>query len=56
MLSQLAEREREIIKSLFGIECRAIGIEEAGKKFGLTQQRIGQIRDTALKTLQSKVK
>lgn len=56
MLSQLAQREREIIKSLFGIECRAIGIEEAGKKFGLTQQRIGQIRDTALKTLQSKVK
>lgn len=56
MLSQLAQREQEIIKSLFGIECRAIGIEEAGKKFGLTQQRIGQIRDTALKTLQSKVK
>jgi len=56
MLSQLAQREQEIIKSLFGIECRAIGIDEAGKKFGLTQQRIGQIRDTALKTLQSKVK
>lgn len=56
MIAQLPQREQEIIKSLFGIECTAIGIDEAGKKFGLTQQRIGQIRDNALKTLQSKVK
>jgi RNA polymerase primary sigma factor len=56
LLNQLGAREQEIIKSLFGIECRAMGIEEAGRKFGLTQQRIGQIRDAALKTLQARVK
>ena len=55
LLSQLKTREQEIIKSLFGIDTRAIGIEEAGRKFGLTQQRIGQIRDAAIKLLQEKV-
>lgn len=54
LLSQLKTREQEIIKSLFGIDTRAIGIEEAGRKFGLTQQRIGQIRDGAMKLLQEK--
>lgn len=55
LLSQLKTREQEIIKSLFGIDTRAIGIEEAGRKFGLTQQRIGQIRDAAIKLLQDRV-
>lgn len=56
LLSHLKEREQEIIKSLFGIETRAIGIEEAGKRFGLTQQRIGQIRDAVILQLQEKVR
>ena len=55
LLNHLNSRDREIIKSLFGIECRALGIDEAGRKFGLTQQRIGQIRDAALQSLRAKV-
>jgi RNA polymerase primary sigma factor len=55
MLSQLKTREQEIIKSLFGIDTRALTIDEAGRKFGLTQQRIGQIRDTAIRMLQDRV-
>ena len=55
MLNQLKERDREIIKHLFGIETKVYSIEDAGKKFDLTQQRIGQIRDAAMKLLQEKV-
>jgi len=55
LLNHLSSRDREIIKSLFGIECRVLGIDEAGRKFGLTQQRIGQIRDAALQSLRAKV-
>ena len=55
LYNQLKERDREIIKHLFGIETKVHSIEDAGKKFDLTQQRIGQIRDAAMKLLQEKV-
>jgi RNA polymerase primary sigma factor len=52
LLNQLPGRDREIVKRLFGIEGkRPMAIDEVGKEFGLTQQRVGQIRDAALKNL-----
>ncbi len=52
LLNQLSPRDKEIMKRLFGIDCkRPMAIDEVGKEFGLTQQRVGQIRDAALKNL-----
>jgi RNA polymerase primary sigma factor len=52
LLNQLPGRDGEIMKRLFGIEGkRPMAIDEVGKEFGLTQQRVGQIRDAALKNL-----
>ena len=35
-LSTLTERERDIIKLFFGINCQEMTLEEIGEKFGLT--------------------
>ena len=50
-LSTLATREREIIKSLFGIGCQEMTLEEIGDKFGLTRERVRQIKEKAIRRL-----
>ena len=52
-LSTLTEREREIIKLSFGIGCEAISLEEIGERYGLTRERVRQIREKALKKLRN---
>ena len=42
-LSTLSGREREIIKSFFGIGCQEMTLEEIGERFGLTRERVRQI-------------
>ena len=50
-LSTLTDREREIIRMFFGIGCREATLEEIGDKFGLTRERVRQIRERALRRL-----
>lgn len=50
-LSQLHEREREILKMFFGIGCREMSLEEIGEKFELTRERVRQIKEKAIRRL-----
>ncbi|MCH5240529.1 MAG: RNA polymerase sigma factor RpoD/SigA [Muribaculaceae bacterium] len=52
-LKQLYEREREIIKMFFGIGYPEMTLEEIGEKFGLTRERVRQIKEKAIKRLKS---
>ena len=53
-LSQLYEREREIIKLFFGIGCQEMTLEEIGEKFDLTRERVRQIKEKAIRKLKGK--
>ena len=50
-LSTLTEREREIIKLFFGINTQEMTLEEIGEKFGLTRERVRQIKEKAIRRL-----
>ena len=50
-LKQLYDREREIIKMFFGIGYPEMTLEEIGDKFGLTRERVRQIKEKAIKRL-----
>ena len=50
-LSTLTDREREIIKSFFGIGCQEMTLEEIGERFGLTRERVRQIKEKAIRKL-----
>lgn len=50
-LSTLTERERDIIKLFFGINCQEMTLEEIGEKFGLTRERVRQIKEKAIRRL-----
>lgn len=50
-LSTLTEREKEIIKHFFGINCMELTLEEIGYKFDLTRERVRQIKEKAIKRL-----
>ena len=52
MLSVLDEREKNIIFSRFGLDGgKAKTLEEVGKKFGVTRERIRQLQNIALMKL-----
>lgn len=50
-LSTLTERESDIIKMFFGIGCQEMTLEEIGEKFGLTRERVRQIKEKAIRRL-----
>ena len=50
-LATLTERERDIIKLFFGIGCQEMTLEEIGEKFGLTRERVRQIKEKAIRRL-----
>lgn len=50
-LKQLYDREREIIKMFFGIGYPEMTLEEIGDRFGLTRERVRQIKEKAIKRL-----
>ena len=54
--SMLQEREREIIKMFFGIGCQEMTLEEIGDKFGLTRERVRQIKEKAIRKLRNNSK
>ncbi|MBI9062517.1 MAG: sigma-70 family RNA polymerase sigma factor [Marinilabiliaceae bacterium] len=50
-LATLTERECDIIKLFFGIGCQEMTLEEIGERFGLTRERVRQIKEKAIRRL-----
>jgi RNA polymerase primary sigma factor len=50
-LATLTERERDIIRYFFGIGCPEKTLEEIGEEFGLTRERVRQIKEKAIRRL-----
>ena len=50
-LATLTERERDIIKLFFGIGIQEMTLEEIGEQFGLTRERVRQIKEKAIRRL-----
>ena len=52
-LSCLNERERMIIEAYYGIEQPEMTLEEIGTRYGLTRERVRQIREKAIRRLRN---
>ena len=50
-LQILTVREREIIKSFFGIGCQEMTLEEIGERLDLPRERVRQIKEKAIRKL-----
>ena len=50
-LSTLTDREKEILQMFFGIGTQEMTLEEIGDKFGLTRERVRQIKEKAIRRL-----
>ncbi|MDD4032987.1 MAG: RNA polymerase sigma factor RpoD/SigA [Bacteroidales bacterium] len=50
-LATLTDRERDIIKLFFGIGGQEMTLEEIGEQFGLTRERVRQIKEKAIRRL-----
>ena len=50
-LSTLTDRERDIVKYFFGIGVQDMTLEEIGSRFGLTRERVRQIKEKAIRRL-----
>lgn len=50
-LQILTPREREIIRSFFGIGCQEMTLEEIGERLDLTRERVRQIKEKAIRKL-----
>lgn len=54
-LSTLSDREKEVVKLFFGLGMpHGLTLDEIGDKFGLTRERVRQIKEKALKRLKHK--
>lgn len=52
-LTLLKERERNVIKAFYGIDEPEMTLEEIGVKYGLTRERVRQIREKGIRRLRS---
>ena len=52
-LNILNERERNVIEASYGINRPELTLEEIGAKFGLTRERVRQIKEKAIRKLRS---
>lgn len=50
-LDMLGEKEREIVEAFFGISQPEMTLEEIGDKYGLTRERVRQIKEKAVRKL-----
>ena len=50
-LTTLTERESDIVTYFFGIGCQEMTLEEIGERFGLTSERVRQIKEKAIRRL-----
>lgn len=51
VLKLLSERERNIVEAFFGINQKEMTLEEIGVKYGLTRERVRQIKEKAIRRL-----
>ena len=52
-LKMLNERERNVIEAFYGINQPEMTLEEIGTKFGLTRERVRQIKEKAIRRLRT---
>ncbi|MDB4582673.1 sigma-70 family RNA polymerase sigma factor [Draconibacterium sp.] len=50
-LATLTERETNIITQFFGLGCQEMTLEEISERFGLTRERVRQIKEKAIRRL-----
>ena len=55
-LQTLGERERRVIEAFFGINQPELTLEEIGDRFGLTRERVRQIKEKAIRRLRHNTK
>jgi len=55
-LSTLSDREHDIVKKFFGIGIPEMTLEEIGDEFGLTRERVRQIKEKAIRRLRQSSK
>ena len=55
-LQALNERERNVIEAFFGINQQEMTLEELGDKYGLTRERVRQIKEKAIRRLRHNTK
>ena len=55
-LQILNERERNVIEAFFGINQQEMTLEEIGSKYGLTRERVRQIKEKAIRKLRNNTK
>ena len=53
MLKTLNERERRVVKAFYGIGEPELTLEEIGNKYGLTRERVRQIKEKAIRRLRN---
>lgn len=53
VLETLNERERQVIEDYFGFETQELTLEEIGYKYGLTRERVRQIKEKAIRRLRA---
>jgi RNA polymerase primary sigma factor len=53
ILKMLNERERNVITAFYGIGQPEMTLEEIGNKFGLTRERVRQIKEKAIRRLRN---
>lgn len=51
LLSRLSEKEKEVIKKRFGLYGQKYTLEEIGKEYGITRERVRQIENLSIKKL-----
>jgi RNA polymerase primary sigma factor len=56
VLQVLNERERNVVKAFYGIDGPELTLEEIGNKYGLTRERVRQIKEKAIRRLRSSTK
>lgn len=55
-LQTLNERERNVIEAFYGINQPEMTLDEIGQKYGLTRERVRQIKEKAIRRLRSNTK
>lgn len=55
-LDTLNERERKVVKAFFGINMPEMTLEEIGDRYGLTRERVRQIKEKAIRRLRHDTK
>jgi RNA polymerase primary sigma factor len=51
LANTLSDREKDIVKKFFGIGVTEMTLEEIGDEFGLTRERVRQIKEKAIRKL-----